>query len=75
MKRAVNISPLRALWVLLEGDVDNDRTTPSDVRDVVDDAVEVVVAAPILSSDLLKARDTRTVLARVRAGSYKYETH
>ena len=69
MKRAVNISPLRALWVLFEGDVDNDRTTPSDVRDVVD--VDVVVVATLsLSSDLLKARETRTVLARVR-GSFK----
>lgn len=61
MNRAVNISPLRAFEMLLEGEVESDRAA-------LDDVVEVVVATPSRSSDRLKARETRTLLASVDLG-------
>ena len=70
------ISPVpMALGMLLEGDVDKERVIPSVALGilVVMDTVgvkPVEVVIPSLSSDRLKARDSKTVLANV-LGSWK----
>lgn len=76
MKRAVCISPVPiALGMLLEGDVDKERVIPSVALGilVVIDTVGVKpeeVLIPSLSSERRKARDNKTVLAKVLGTCY-----
>ena len=71
MKIAVYISPLPILLgILFEGEVERDRTSPSLVRGLVTVVETVgtklgVVVTASLSSELRKARDSKTVLAKV----------